>query len=530
MEVENVKKKIYRQKSEIIEKIWYNQYAGENAIYTRIKSQRKEDDIMEYKITGCKSEKLFHFFEEISAIPRGSGNEKGISDYLVKFAEDRNLWVHQDEAHNVVIKKDGSEGAKDKEPVMLQGHIDMVCDKRAGVEHDFEKDGIDLVVKDGVLSANGTTLGADNGVAVALMMTVLDDKELKHPPVECVFTTEEEVGLNGAQALDKSLITARTMINMDSEEEGVATVSCAGGLRIQFTRPVKREAAEGSLVTVKLEGLLGGHSGMDISKERQNANLLMARMVEHLMRSTDGKLVSFAGGTKDNAITRECEASLIYADQAEAEKAEKLACDLAQDFADEITPYEPDFSCEISVEDGKAVSAIPQEDAKALVSAIRLAPNGVYKRNLKMDGFVVVSSNMGVVRTEEDRLVFVVSPRSSVASLQEDTKERFRTLAETFGFEAEYSGEYPGWSFKEESRIREIFKESYRGLFGEELKIEAIHAGLECGLFSEAIPELDAIAVGPTLYDVHTPDEHMPLDSCERFYELLKDVLARLAE
>ena len=203
---------------------------------------------MEYKITGCKPEKLFHFFEDISAIPRGSGNEKGLSDYLVKFAKDRNLWVYQDESNNVIIKKEGSEGAKDKAPVMLQGHIDMVCDKLAGVEHDFEKDGLDLIVKDGVLYANGTTLGADNGVAVALMMTVLDDKELEHPPVECVFTTSEEIGLNGAQALDKSQITARTMINMDSEEEGVATVSCAGGLRVQLTRKIERVQAEGTLV------------------------------------------------------------------------------------------------------------------------------------------------------------------------------------------------------------------------------------------------------------------------------------------
>ncbi len=485
---------------------------------------------MDYKITGYKPEKLFHFFEEISAIPRGSGNEKGISDYLVKFAKDRNLWVHQDEAYNVIIKKEGSEGAKDKEPVMIQGHIDMVCDKLAGVEHDFEKDGIDLVVKDGVLSANGTTLGADNGVAVALMMMVLDDDDIKHPPVECVFTTEEEVGLNGAQALDKSLIAARTMINMDSEDEGVATISCAGGLRIQFTRPVKREAAEGSLLSIKIEGLLGGHSGMDISKERQNANLLMARMADHLMRNTDGRLVTFAGGTKDNAITRECEASFIYANKEEAEKAEKLSCALAEVMADEITPDEPDFACEISLEEGRIASAIPAEDAKAFIGAIRLAPNGVFSRNMKMDGFVVTSSNMGVVKADEDSLMIVVSPRSSVASLQENTKDRFRTLADTFGFTAEYSGEYPGWSFVEKSRIREVFIESYRELFGKELKVEAIHAGLECGLFSEALPGLDAIAVGPTLYDVHTPDEHVPLDSFERFYELLKDVLARLAK
>lgn len=484
---------------------------------------------MKYKIEGYRPEKLFHFFEEISAIPRGSGNEKGISDYLVKFAEERGLWVHQDEALNVIIKKGGSKGTEKKAPVMLQGHIDMVCEKRSGIEHDFEKDGLDLIVENGILSANGTTLGADNGVAVALMLTVLDEESIAHPPVECVFTTEEEIGLNGAHALDKSLISARKMINMDSEEEGVATISCAGGLRIRMTRPVVREQAEGTMVQIRIEGLLGGHSGMDISKERQNANLLMARMAARLMKETDGRLVRFCGGTKDNAITRECEAAFLYENREEAEKAEQTACSLAEVFADEITPCEPDFSCEISVEENRTAAVIPGEDAWALLGLLRLAPNGVLRRNTKMDGFVEVSSNLGVVCTEEDRLVAVAAPRSSVASYQKDTKERYEILAGTFGFDMEFGGEYPGWSFKEESPVREIFKESYRSLFGKELKIEAIHAGLECGLFAEAMPDLDAIAVGPTLNDVHTPDENAPLDSLERFYELLTDVLARLA-
>ena len=278
---------------------------------------------MDYKITGYEPEKLFHFFEEISAIPRGSGNEKGISDYLVKFAKDRGLEVIQDDAYNVVIKKAGSRGAEDHAPVMLQGHMDMVCEKRAGVEHDFEKDGLDLIIRDGRLTANGTTLGGDNGVAVALMLMVLDDDEIEHPPVECVFTTEEEVGLNGAKALDKSVLKARTMINMDSEDEGVATVSCAGGLRVQFTKEIKRTTVQGSLLTLKVEGLLGGHSGQDIDKERQNADLLMARMIQRLLKETKGQLVSFNGGTKDNAIPRECEASLIYESDEEAAKAEE---------------------------------------------------------------------------------------------------------------------------------------------------------------------------------------------------------------
>lgn len=485
---------------------------------------------MEYKITGYQPEKLFHFFEEISAIPRGSKNEKAISDYLVDFAKTRGLWYHQDDLYNVIIKKEGSEGAKDRPAVMLQGHIDMVCEKLAGVEHDFTKDALDLIVKDNVLTANGTTLGADNGVAVALMLMVLDDEDLQHPPIECVFTTQEEIGLFGAEGLDKSLISARTMINMDSEEEGIATVSCAGGLRILFTRKVEREETEGSLVQISISGLLGGHSGADIHKERQNGNILMARMIHTLMKHTDGKLVNFAGGTKDNAIPRECEATLIYGDSKEAEKAEQLACTLAEQFAEELSQFEPDFACEIAVEDGKKALALKKEDAEALVRAMYLAPNGVQKRNIHMDGFVVVSSNMGVVKTEEDLLTIVFSPRSSVGTLQEEMKQRFQLLAEVFGFDMECSGEYPGWSYVEESPIREVFKESYRALFGEELKIEAIHAGLECGLFSDAIPGLDAIAVGPTINNCHTPDEYLPLDSFERFYRFLKDVLVRLAK
>lgn len=490
---------------------------------------------MDYIIKGYKPEKLFHYFEEISAIPRGSGNEKGISDYLVKFAEERNLEVYQDEALNVIIREPGSHGREDHPAVMLQGHMDMVCEKLSGVEHDFENEGIHLEVKDGILRAKGTTLGADNGAAVALMLAVLDDDSLAHPPLECVFTTEEEVGLNGAKTLDKSMIRARTMINLDSEEEGIATVSCAGGLRIDCTRQVRREQAKGTLVTITIEGLLGGHSGSDIDKERQNANQLMARLVYQLMKQTDGKLVSFSGGNKDNAIPRECQASLIYENGNEdgnhkgrgAAEAEKLARHMADTLAEEITPFEPGFTCRVDVEKDAAASAVPAPDGEAFIRMIYLAPNGIQRRNVK-DNFVVTSTNLGVARADEEELRIVFSPRSSVASLQEEMKERLGLLADTFGFGTSYRGEYPGWAYREESEIRQIFQDSYREMTGEELKIEAIHAGLECGLFCDAIPGMDAIAVGPSIYDCHTPDEHLHLDSFERFYQLLADVLGRL--
>lgn len=483
---------------------------------------------MDYKITGYKPEKLFHFFEDISAIPRGSANEKAISDYLVAFAEERNLWYHRDALFNVIIKKPASAGAKEKPAVMLQGHTDMVCEKLTGVAHDFTTDPLDLIIKDGVLSANGTTLGGDNGAAIACMLAILDDDTLTYPALECVFTTQEEIGLNGAEALDKSLLSARTMINLDSEDEGVATVSCAGGLRFALTRPITRSKKEGMLLHLEATGLLGGHSGTDINKEHQNANLLMARMINHLFHNTDALLVDFNGGTKDNAIPRETSATLFYSDEVAAKNAENLALALSADFSSEICPYEPAFQFLVSTENGTA-DVISAEDGKAFITAMCLAPNGVQFRNMNLDGFTVTSLNLGIAATDETSASLVFAPRSSVATLMSALKEKLCLLAETFGFEVSMHGEYPGWSFAEVSPIRDVFVQSYKELFHDDLKIEAIHAGLECGLFSDAIPGLDAIAVGPTIRGCHTPDEHLPLDSFERFYELLTDVLKKLA-
>lgn len=484
---------------------------------------------MTYKISGYQPEKLFHFFEDIAAIPRGSGNEQGISDFLVAFARERGLDVYQDAVYNVIIRKPASKGAEAAPAVMLQGHMDMVCDKLAGVEHDFERDGIELIVEDGVLTANGTTLGADNGVAVALMLTVLDDDALVHPALECVFTTDEETGLVGAETLDKSQIHARTMINLDSEEEGMVTVSCAGGVVVTCTRAVERESKKGSLLTLEISGLLGGHSGMDIGLERGNASLLMARIVERLFAAGDPVLVDFNGGTKDNAITRECVSKLLYASPEEARAAADLAKQVVSTITDELEVFDPDFTCEIAVADNEEVACMPRADALALLRALRLAPNGVLRRNVTADNFVEVSSNIGIIATTPDQIKIVISPRSSITSLQEDVKDRIQTLADALGFNVVFEFEYPGWSYAEHSPVREVFKESYRALFGTELKVEALHAGLECGLFAEALEGLDAIAVGPQLYDVHTPDEHMELASFERFYTLLVDVLKRLA-
>lgn len=484
---------------------------------------------MDYKITGYEPAQLFHFFEEVSAIPRGSGNEKGISDFLVAFAKERGLDVYQDEVYNVIIRKPASAGAENAPTVMLQGHIDMVCDKLGSVEHDFTTDGIDLVVKDGVLTANGTTLGADNGIAVALMLTVLNDDSIAHPALECVFTTDEETGLVGAETLDKSQISARTMINLDSEEEGVATVSCAGGVVVTYTCPIVREHKTGSTLTLEISGLLGGHSGADINLERGNGNLIMARIIDRLMVAGEPAVVSFNGGTKDNAINRECKAELVYADHAAAEAAAQIAKGIIADVTAELEVFDPGFTCTVEIADNAEVEAMDQKSALALIRALRLAPNGVIRRNVATDGSVEVSSNIGVVATSDDEVKIMLSPRSSITSLQNEFKDRLQTLADVLGFDAKFEFEYPGWSYAEHSPVRDVFVESYRELFGSELRIESIHAGLECGLFAEVLHGLDAIAVGPTLSDVHTPDESMELASAERFYELLIDVLKRLA-
>lgn len=482
-------------------------------------------------------EKLLYFFREISKIPRGSGNEEQIGKYLEDFAQKRGLWCYRDELHNVVIKKGGSKGTEDLPPVMLQGHTDMVCEKRREVKHDFAREGISLVEEDGLLKADGTTLGADNGAAIAAMLAVLDDGALIHPPLECVFTAQEEVGLIGANGLDKSLIQARTMINMDSEEEGTATVSCAGGLHLELIRPANWERQTGTLLRLEISGLMGGHSGMDIGKERQNANRLMARLIHPFLEAPEGtrregkfqgRLANFQGGDKENAIPRECAAALIFAGPEEAEQAKEFCKTKIRMLQEELSGEEPGFTCQVTVEQEKEGPVLSAEDGRAFVEAVYLAPNGVQKRSLSLEGFVVASTNLAAARTEEESLRIIFSPRSSVDSIQEEIKEKLTVLGAVFGFAAEISGVYPGWAYREDSRIRRVFQESYQALFGKELKIEGIHAGLECGLFCQAIPELDCIAVGPDIRNCHTPEESLSLESFERFYRLIRDVLKRL--
>ena len=485
---------------------------------------------MEYKITGFEPAALFRNFEEFSAVPRGSFHNEKVSDFLVTFARDRGLEVYRDEALNVIIKKPGQNGGEGRPPVILQGHMDMVCEKVHGCDHDFETQGIDMyVTDDGWLTANGTTLGGDDGIADATMMTLLDDDTLTYPPLECVFTTDEEVGLLGANVLDYSKLDGRLMLNLDSEDEGVATVSCAGGMDYTMTRALTCEKQSGETVTIDVKGLLGGHSGTDIDLGHANADKLIARAVLSVLEDEAARLVSFTGGTKGNAIPREAAATLWFptADAADT-AAEKLHA-LGEAFTHEIRRLEPGIDVTVS-RAAAEVSVMSREDTEAVISAIVLAPNGVQTRDPLMDNFVISSLNLGIVRVEDGTALLGFAPRSSVDSLMDAITNELALTAKTFGFETEVSGAYPGWEKVEDSVLCDTMKESYRTLFGKELKVEGIHAGLECGLFFANLPGLDPVSIGPTMRGVHTPDEKMDLTSCEQFYKLVVDVLERLAK
>ncbi len=485
---------------------------------------------MDYKINGFEPAALFRNFEDFSAVPRGSFHNEKISDFLVKFAKDRGLEVYQDEALNVIIKKPGQNGGEGKPPVILQGHMDMVCEKVHGCDHDFETQGIDMyVTEDGWLTANGTTLGGDDGIADATMMTLLDDDTLTYPPLECVFTTDEEVGLLGANVLDYSKLDGRLMLNLDSEDEGVATVSCAGGMDYTMTRALTCETQSGETVSIDVKGLLGGHSGTDIDLGHTNADKLIARAVLSVLEDEAARLVSFTGGTKGNAIPREAEAALWFPTADKAAAAEDKLRSLGDAFTHEIRPLEPGIDVTVS-RAAAEVSVLSREDTEAVISAIVLSPNGVQTRDPLMDNFVISSLNLGIVRVEDDTAVLGFAPRSSVDSLMDAITAELALTAKTFGFETDVSGAYPGWEKVENSVLCDTMKESYRTLFGKELKVEGIHAGLECGLFYANLPGLDPVSIGPTMRGVHTPDEKMDLTSCEQFYKLVVDVLERLAK
>ena len=466
---------------------------------------------------------LMKYFEEISAIPRGSYNEKGIADYLEAFAKARDLYCYRDSYNNVLIKKSATVGSEGREPILLQGHTDMVCEKNAGVEHDFMRDPIDLYEEDGWIKARGTTLGADNGVAVAVMLYVLDDGASAHPDIECLFTASEEVGLDGATNFDYSKINARRMINMDSADESLIIAGCAGGQRSSICFDVASKTMCAKTAQIRISGLYGGHSGEDIGKGRANANKLMGRVLYEIM-DKDTALVSVAGGTKDNAIPRECEAAVtVFDENALRTKIEKLSKELLHGlFADDLG-----FALTFEIENEREVSCIDNETARKIVFLMHTCRNGVFEMNNDIDGLVEWSRNLGIVDCDAKGAELVFSSRSSFESRIDASAAELDDHAAILGASVKHYNRYPGWKFAPVSKVREAYTKAFASLFGKEPDITVIHAGLECGIISQSVPNIDIISCGPVVLDLHSPDEKMNKKSFENFYTVVKTVIEK---
>ena len=467
-----------------------------------------------------KPQSVFRYFEEISNVPRGSGNRDGICRYCIGVAEKLGLRYATDEAKNVVIYKPASAGYESAPTMILQGHTDMVCQKEEGVEIDFEKDGIRLLTDGEWVKADGTTLGADNGIAMAMILAVLEDDTLAHPPIEALFTADEEIGLLGASALSGDLFSGKRLINLDSEEEGFITVSCAGGCDVSLSLPLLRTETKGTAVTLTVRGLQGGHSGVEIDKGRVNASLLLGRILNHLQ--TDFAILSVDGGDKGNAIPRAATAELLTA-------APDALCREAEDYFKtlkaELSDREPDVAFSCLAGEVKTAAVFDAETTKRAVYLLTCAPNGILEMSKSIENLVETSLNLGVVCTEKDTLQLLFALRSNKQSALDALEEKVLCFGRGAGCKTSASGHYPPWEYREESPLRQQAVELMTATDGQPPQVVAIHAGLECGVLASKIEGLDCISIGPDLRDVHTVNERLSVASTEKTYRLLTELL-----
>lgn len=479
------------------------------------------------RVLTMEPERVFYYFEEISKIPRGSGNTKAVSDYCMAFARTLGLRAMQDEKNNVVIFKAGSVGREQEEPIILQGHLDMVCEKNLDCEHDFMKDGLKLLVRGDDIYADRTTLGGDDGIAIAYCLAILEDKELSHPPIEAVFTVDEEIGMHGAMALDASVLQGRRLLNIDSEEEGTLLTSCAGGVKCSCVLPVDYvEAEDLAALEVVITGLLGGHSGTEIDKGRCNANKLMGRLLFALDGQMPFGLAGLSGGMQDNAIPREATAVIMVASER-MEEAKNTIADFLQVVRAELGGKEPDLDIRVlPCKDTAGKMLLPS--AKQLVIFLLMqVPNGVQEMSGEIKGLVETSLNLGVMNLNREQLTLDFALRSSVGSAKAALRDKLAYLTEFVGGECYVDGDYPAWEYKRDSAFRETCIAAYREVYGKEPKVEALHAGLECGILADKIEGFDAISMGPDIYDIHTPKERMSISSVQRTWKYILRILER---
>ena len=476
------------------------------------------------KLSGLEPQAVFHYFEDICAIPHGSYNTQAISDYLVDFARKNELRYIQDALGNVILFGDATPGYETREPVILQGHMDMVCEKDADSPIDMEKEGLDITHDGAYVFAKGTTLGGDNGIAVAYALALLADKTIPHPALEVIITVDEETGMEGAAGIDLSMLKSRTMLNLDSEEEGIFTVSCAGGVKTTITMPVQRRAVYGPCVRLTVEGLRGGHSGVEIHKKLANANKVMGEFLGRVQQLMPVCITKLQGGAKDNAIPRSCQVTLVALGMY-IERINDVAAQLQQEIREQYD--EPDVIIRGDDVDALGGNALTTECSAKVIALLNAAPNGVQAWSRDIDGLVQTSLNLGVARLA-DSLELTFAIRSSVNQEKLDLAKRLEELAKFYDAEVSHKGDYPAWEYKKESRLRDTMIKVYKQMYAADPQVVAIHAGLECGLLSEKLPGLDCVSIGPEMHDIHTSRERLGIASVGRMWQYIQEVLKNL--
>lgn len=463
------------------------------------------------------------YFEEMTQIPHGSENEKAYSDYLVSFAKEHGYTYVQDDMYNVIIYKEASNGYEDHEPLIMQAHMDMVCEKNKDSEHDFKKDPLKLHIEEGWLMADHTTLGADDGCGVAYMLAVLADDTLQHPALECIFTVQEEVGLCGALHLKKDQFRAKRMINLDDESGYATCTTSAGGMNVLLHRDVLRIYEENAGYILRVKGLKGGHSGAEIDKERGNANKLLVRVLYGMIEKYGVQLADLQGGLMDNAIPRE--ASATFYSSADLNQLQDYVAEYQA-----ILKKELEFSdvIELEIEETLLTSYLSIEESEEIIKLLVLLPNGLRHRSMSIEGLSTASSNVGVICMEEHQLHINCSLRGALESYIDEFAMEIDLLAELFGCQTSHEARYPAWSYDAESKMRETMKAVCQKMTGKELGIMATHGGLECGVFKAMDPDMDIVTLGPIMKNIHTPQEGLLLSSFDEIFEFLKAFLAAL--
>ena len=476
-------------------------------------------------LKGLEPVKVFEFFEYISSVPRGSGNTGKVADLCVRFAKDRGLKCYRDSLNNVVIYKEASKGYENAPTVVLQGHLDMVCEKKNGIDFDMAVTPIELAHDGKYVFAKGTTLGGDDGIAVAYALAILDSDEIKHPAIEAVFTTDEETGMDGARGLDGSVVSGRLLLNIDSEEEGVFTCGCAGGCRVDCRIPVKREKLSSDYKTYKisLKGLKGGHSGTEIDKQPASSNHILGRVLFELNEICDIRLISFAGGKFDNVISSATEAVIALKDD-DISKVTEFINDYDSELKTEYGSINPLMKLEIIKDlsiDNEGVCALDKDSAQKVLASVYFPFQGVIEMDSELKDMVQTSQNMGVTCLKENEFHMGFLVRSSIDRQKDTAVNRISALVKMLGGSVELFGNYPGWKYAAESKLRDLCVKNYKKIFGKEPVVNSIHAGLECGILADKLKGLDVVSMGPDILDIHTPKERLDIASVERTWKLI---------